>query len=64
VTAKKSLREREAELRALLATPAGRAELEGLAARYAAADGHFRPARTSVVTYILVHERRTGRIRD
>jgi hypothetical protein len=63
VTAKKTLREREAELRALLATPTGRAELEDLAARYAAADGQFRPARTSVVTYILVHERQSGLIR-
>jgi hypothetical protein len=63
VPAKKTLREREAELRALLATLSGRAELEGLAARYAAAGGQFRPARVSVVTYILVHERQSRLIR-
>jgi len=59
----KSLREREAELVALLATAAGRAELDALAARYAAADGRFRPPRTSVVTFIIVHERDAGLIR-
>jgi len=60
MTAKKTLQEREAELRDLLATPAGRAELEGLATRYAEAAGRYRPARTSVVTFILVHERSAG----
>jgi hypothetical protein len=58
----KTLAARQAELRSHLATPAGRAELEGLAARYAAASGRLRPARTSLITYILVHERGTGRI--
>ncbi len=63
MTAKKTLQEREAELVALLATQAGRAELETLAARYAAAAGRFRPPRTSVVTFIIVHERQAGLIR-
>ena len=58
----KTLREREKELRALLATPQGRAELQGLASRYQANSGRARPERTSVVTYILVHERGLGLI--
>ena len=43
MTAKKTLSEREAELRSLLATPAGRGELEALASRYAAAVGRLLP---------------------
>jgi hypothetical protein len=62
MTAKKTLPEREAELRALLATPAGREELRTLESRYAAAGGGVRPGRASVVTYILVHERTRGLI--
>jgi hypothetical protein len=62
MTAKKTLSQREAELRALLATAEGRAELEGLASRYAAAGGGVRPGRSSVVTYILVYERWRGLI--
>jgi len=59
---KKTLPEREKELQALLATPAGRQELRALAARYGAASGKLRPERASVVTYILVHERTHGLI--
>ena len=59
---KKTLGQREGELRSLLATPAGRAELEGLASRYAAAAGRLLPGRGSLVTYILVHERERGLI--
>jgi hypothetical protein len=59
---KKTLQQREVELRALLATPAGRAELEDLAARYAAAGGGVRPERSSIVTFILVWERGRGLI--
>jgi hypothetical protein len=62
MTRKKSLREREKELQALLATPAGRAELRGLESRYAAAGGGVRPARASLVTYLLVYERGHGMI--
>ena len=53
----KTLQQREKELRALLATPSGREELQQLESRYQAASGRLRPARTSVITYILVHER-------
>ena len=58
----KTLREREKELRTLLATAEGRAELQSLASRYQAEGGRTRPQRTSVVTYILVHERGVGLI--
>ena len=57
MTAKKTLQEREKELQALLATPAGLEELRQLDARYHAASGRVRPPRTSVITYILVQER-------
>jgi hypothetical protein len=60
MTPKKTLQQRERELQALLATPAGREELQGLAARYHAAGGREKPGGTSVVTYILVHEREHG----
>jgi hypothetical protein len=56
----KTLDVRQKELRALLATPSGRAELEWLAARYVTASGRLRPARTSLITYIVVHERERG----
>ena len=61
---KKNLQEREKELQTLLATPAGRKELQELASRYHEASGKLRPARTSVITYILVHEREWGLIRN
>jgi hypothetical protein len=54
---KKTLRQREVELQALLATPKGREQLEDLASRYGAVSGRVRACRTSLVTYILVHER-------
>ena len=57
---KKPLREREMELRALLATAAGKKELELLVSRYHVASGKPRPAGTSSITYILVHERERG----
>ncbi len=62
MTAKHSLQEREKELRSLLATPGGREEIQALASRYHAASGKLRPAGTSVITYILVHEREQGLI--
>ena len=58
----KTLRQREDELRALLSTPEGQADLEDLASRYYDAGGRARPPRTSVVTYLLVHERERGLI--
>ncbi len=62
MTAKDNLQERANELRSLLATPAGRKEIQELASRYHAASGKLKPARTSVITYILVHEREQGLI--
>ena len=62
MTPKKSLREREKELQALLPKPEGRANLRELAARYAAESGRSLPPRASLITYILVHERQTGLI--
>jgi hypothetical protein len=61
--ATKTLAQREKELQALLATSEGKAQLEALAARYYASGGRFRPPRTSIVTYILVHERDRGLIK-
>jgi hypothetical protein len=58
--AKKTLREREKELQALLATPAGRTELQDLAAQYQAAGGLAKSEGASIITYILVHERVHG----
>ena len=52
--------QREKELQALLATPAGRKELQALEARYQAASGKLRPMNTSVITYLLVYEREQG----
>jgi hypothetical protein len=62
MTAKKNLRQREKELQSLLATPAGRDELQELVLRYAAAGGRVRPERASIITYILVYERERGLI--
>jgi hypothetical protein len=59
---KKTLQQREKELQALVATPAGRQELHDLASRYLEASDRLRPGRTSVITYILVHERALGLI--
>jgi hypothetical protein len=62
MAAKKSLQQREQELRALLATPAGRHELEELVACYDAANGRVKPVKASAITYILVYERERGLI--
>ena len=62
MTPKKSLPQREKELQALLATPAGREELQQLASHYAAASGKVRAGNASVITFILVHERECGLI--
>lgn len=50
----KTLQQREKELQALLATPSGRQELQQLESRHQAVSDRLRPARTSVITYILV----------
>ena len=57
---KQTLQQREKELQDLLLTPAGQAQLGELEARYAAAGGRVRPARTSLITYLLVYEREQG----
>jgi len=57
----KTLQQREKELQALMATPAGRKELQELDRRYQAT-GRMRAANTSVITYILVYERERGLI--
>jgi hypothetical protein len=62
MTPKKSLRQREQELRSLLATPAGRDQLQELGSRYSAAGGRMKPENASVITYILVYERERGLI--
>lgn len=62
MTSKKTLQIREKELQALLATPVGRKELQEIEARYQAAGGSVRPERTSIITYLLVHERSKGLI--
>jgi hypothetical protein len=59
---KKTLQQRETELRSLLATTAGQTELHELESRYHKASDRLRPAKTSVVTFILVHERERGLI--
>lgn len=58
----KSLQEREQELRRLLASPTGVLELQQLEERYIAASGRRRPPRSSLITYLLVHERERGSI--
>lgn len=60
MTPKKSLQQRERELQILLATPEGRKQLEEVESRCQAAGSRPRAARTSVITYILVHERERG----
>ncbi len=57
---KKTLNQRQAELQPLLATREGREQLEALATRYYAASGRIRVEGTSLITYILVHEREKG----
>jgi len=58
----KTLQQREQELRSLLVTSAGQKELNELESRYEAASDRLKPGKTSVITYILVHERGQGLI--
>jgi hypothetical protein len=62
MAAKKTLQEREKELRGLLATKAGREEIQELASRYYRVSGKLRPPGTSAITYIVVYEREQGLI--
>jgi len=57
---KKTLAQRQTELRFLLATPAGQVELQDLESHYAEASGKPRPSKRSIITYILVYEREHG----
>jgi len=61
---KKPRQEREKELQALLKTPEGQAELERLAALYCAVSGKVWAEGTSVITYLIVHERQKGLIEE
>jgi hypothetical protein len=61
---KKTLPEREKELQLLLRTASGQEELRKLEATYYVMSGKLRPASTSVITYILIHEREEGLIRN
>lgn len=58
-----TIQQRERELQALLATAAGREDLQELACRYAKASGRLHPPGKSAITYILVYERELGLIR-
>ncbi len=62
MTSSKTLQQREKELRSLLASPEGRKELHELEARYQSVSGKLKPSKTSIITYILVHERERGLI--
>jgi len=62
MTAKKTLQQREKELQTLLASPAGRDEIQKLESRYSEAAGKTRASKASVITYILVYEREHGLI--
>ena len=64
MTTKKTLSEREKELQSLLATLGGPEKLQRLASAYCAASGKMKPSGTSAITYILVHERVQGMIRN
>jgi hypothetical protein len=64
MTPQKTLPERQKELRCLLATPAGRQELQEMEVRYQLASGRSRPEKSSLITYILVHEREQGLVRN
>ncbi len=58
----KTLREREEELQKLMASDGGRGELRYLEGRCTDEGGRPRPAGTSIITYIIVHERGRGLI--
>ena len=60
MTGTKTIAQRQKELQLLLAQPAGQKELQEIAHRYHAAGERMRPEKTSLITYILVHERMLG----
>jgi len=62
MTPKKTLQQRQTELQSMLANPASRTELQELVSKYHEAGGKLKPPKTSLITYILVHERERGLI--
>jgi hypothetical protein len=62
MTPLKALQQREKELQILFAHPEGRKKLQELESQYQAKSDRVKPAKTSVITYILVHEREQGLI--
>jgi len=62
MSVKKSLPERERELRFLLQSSDGESKLQELASNYAAENGQHCWSGGSVITYIIVHERIHGLI--
>lgn len=62
MTPAKTVQQREKELQSLLVDPAGRQKLQELEAKIYAESGKCKPAKASVITYILVHERQRGLI--
>jgi hypothetical protein len=60
--ATKTVQQREKELQSLLVNAAGKQQLQDLASQYQSASGNPHASRTSVITYILVHERERGLI--
>lgn len=60
----KTLAARQAELQDLMATPAGRDRLEQIADGYRQDRGWQGPGQTSVISFIIVHERQLGLIKD
>lgn len=58
----KTLQERERELQVLMTSPEGQRKLRELETSYSNASGKTKPAKSSVITYILVYERAHGLI--
>ena len=62
MTPAKTVQQREKELQSLLLDPEGRKKLQELESQIYAQSGKSKPAKASVITYILVHERQQGLI--
>jgi hypothetical protein len=58
----KTVQQREKELQSLLVDPEGQKKLRELESKIYAESGKCKPAKASVITYILVHERQRGLI--
>jgi len=64
MSVKKTLPERQKELQGLLATAEGKAQLQSLADRYAHDTGRVKTFGSSIITFILIHEREKGLIAE